>query len=203
MSDPDGTPSQAEVYRLAIIRQLISHPDFGLKQVIPSQHEFDRITSVDQVKTCRDLLKRGKAHLPLVVFSQVMAESPKPPFDGHSPTTFQSTATFPYPPCKTQRINFAISDPPYDIENFAKYGVSLCRTYLLEESARERFSRGLKCDIHPGGIAVLEPNIFGSGIHIYPFKPGKMRQDAIMSALQTEMYQYPRNRKISFGNLQL
>lgn len=33
ISDPVGTPQQAEVYRLAFIRRLVDHPDFGLKQL--------------------------------------------------------------------------------------------------------------------------------------------------------------------------
>ena len=38
VSDPEGTPTPAEVYRLAVVRQLIDHPDFGLRQITPLRH---------------------------------------------------------------------------------------------------------------------------------------------------------------------
>ena len=33
ISDPEGTSQQAEVYRLAFVRRLVDHPDFGLHQL--------------------------------------------------------------------------------------------------------------------------------------------------------------------------
>lgn len=201
VSDPDRTHEQAEVYRLAIIRQLIRHPDFGLKQILPIHHKFDRIVSVDQINTCRNLLKNEEAHLPLVVFSQIKAEAPMPPFDAQSPSTFRPMTSIHLPLPEIQNRSVVYSDPPYDLVTFAKYGVSLCRTYLLDETIRERFNRELKCDIHPGDIAVLEPGTFGAGVRIYPYKPNKSRQDETMAALRAEIYQYPRNKDISFGKL--
>ena len=201
VSDPERTREQAEVYRLAIIRQLIRHPDFGLKQIVPIQHEFERIVSVDQINTCRNLLKNEEAHLPLVVFSQIKAEAPVPSLDALTPSAFRPMTSIPFRLPEVQNRSVVFSDPPYDLLTFAKYGVSLCRTYLLDETVRERFNRDLKCDIHPGDIAVLEPCTFGAGVRIYPYKPSKSRQDETMVALQAEMYQYPRNKDISFGKL--
>ena len=50
VSDPEGVEEQAEVYRLAIVRQLADAPMFGLKQITPLTEELIRINKVGQVK---------------------------------------------------------------------------------------------------------------------------------------------------------
>lgn len=39
---PEGTAQEAEVYRLSVVRRLILHPDFGLRQITPLRHEGNR-----------------------------------------------------------------------------------------------------------------------------------------------------------------
>ena len=68
-SDPEGTPQQAEVYRLAIIRRLVDHPDFGLKQLSKLTHEPQKISTVDQMKTMLAIWKDYENQLPCVVFT--------------------------------------------------------------------------------------------------------------------------------------
>lgn len=222
ISDPEGTPECAPVYRLAIIRKLIAHPDFGLKQIVPIVHEFERITSVEQIRTCRTLLHSEEAHLPLVIFSQAVATIEPPsfadvtrtgrtlPFDHPTALPGNSVAMPPstgetfgvLTPQKSGHVGKTVaSDPPYDIKAFARSGVALCRTYLLGETMRERFNRELHCALKPGDIAVFAPHRADGPERVYPFRQGRVRQEETMQALRGEMYQYPRGREVSFGQL--
>lgn len=70
VSDPEGVAQSAEVYRLAVIRQLIMHPDFGLRQLTPLVHEAARIVNTDQVKKLVSVWHDAENQLPCVVFSQ-------------------------------------------------------------------------------------------------------------------------------------
>lgn len=83
ISDPEGVAQSAEVYRLAVIRQLILHPDFGLRQLTPLVHEAARIVNTDQVKKLVSVWHNAENQLPCVVFSQPIenkdTEQPKLP----------------------------------------------------------------------------------------------------------------------------
>lgn len=78
ISDPEGTPQKAEVYRLAIIRQLIRNPDFGLKHITNLSADVVRITSAEQVKNLLSIWHDASNQIPCVVFSQVMPEAKQP-----------------------------------------------------------------------------------------------------------------------------
>lgn len=205
ISDPEGTETAADVYRLAIVRRLVQHPDFGLKQIVPLTTTPERITTVEQLKTCQELLNSDEAHLPLVVFSQVLQtkDEQKLPQTAEllkfSAPLYMPALTIPDQLMKT--ASPTVSDPPYDVSNFAKSGVTLCRTYILEERIRERFHTVFGCKSDSGDIIVLEPRMFGGKATVFPFKVSKSRQDETISALMSFIYQYPRNKQISFGQL--
>lgn len=205
ISDPEGTESKAEVYRLAFIRQLVQHPDFGLKQILPFVQEAERITTVDQIKSCKELLNSDDAHLPLIVFTQVSQakeSSPLPSLTDLGKMPFPSIKpALTIPDQLKKPVAPAISDPPYDVQRFARSGVTFCRAYVLEERIRERFNSEFNCKSSSGDIIVLEPRAFGAKVTVFPFKASKLRQDETVASLKSFVYQYPRNKQVSFGQL--
>lgn len=69
VSDPEGTEAQAEVYRLAVVRQLLEHLDFGLRQIIPLSYKVGSITSAEQLKDLFSIWRAKENHLPCVIFT--------------------------------------------------------------------------------------------------------------------------------------
>lgn len=205
ISDPEGTESTAEVYRLAIIRQLIQHPDFGLKQILPFVQEEERLATVEQIKTCQELLNNNDAHLPLIVFTQVLRTKEEPQMP-----QLADLGKMPFPSFKPalaipeqlkKPASPTISDPPYDVHRFAKSGVTLCRVYVLEERMRERFNSEFNCKSGSGDIVVLEPRSFGAKVTVIPFKTSNLRQEETVTSLRSFVFQYPRNKQVPFGQL--
>ena len=94
-----------------------------------------------------------------------------------------------------------INDPPYDISRFAKYSVTLCRTYLLEEKLRKRFEQLSGLKVNPGDILVLEPDAFGGSVRTIPMKPSEKRQKQMLKELRNDMFTYPRGKAINFGRI--
>lgn len=220
VSDPEGVAQNAEVYRLAVIRQLILHPDFGLRQLTPLTHEPARLVNADQVKQLLAVWHDAENRLPCVVFSQPKLPDAAPAFgiskvsalsgltnvkSGASLNVSISTkAPLPFAaPTETKkrekRSTPASStptrkavEPPYDVARFARYGVAFCRSYVLEDGAFRRFCQLLGLDGEPGDIFVLEPEAFGGGGRVLPLKPSKTRQAETLTQLETEMHEYPR-----------
>ena len=205
ISDPEGTESKAEVYRLAFIRHLVQHPDFGLKQILPFIQEVGRITTVEQIKTCQELLNSVDAHLPLIIFTHVLQAneevSTSTPFEFEKISFPLYKPTLIVPEQLKKPASSTVSNPPYDVQRFARSVVTFCRTYILEERVRERFNSEFKCKSSSGDIVVLEPRAFGSKVTIFPFKASKLRQEETMAALKSFVYQYPREKQVYYGQL--
>lgn len=207
ISDPEGTSQQAEVYRLAFVRRLVDHPDFGLHQMSKLTHEPMCISTVDQLKTMLSIWKDRENQLPCVVFTHEREEQP-PAAELNLPALTQSSSLrapslrigemLPQIPVQKQVINRL----PYDVESFSKYGVTFCRSYILDAPLLERFLPAAGISAQAGDIIVLEPSAFGGKWHAIPYKPSKARQEEAMSRLQSEMYGYSRGKTVSFGNIQ-
>ena len=205
VSDPEGTPQQAEVYRLAFIRRLVDHPYFGLKQLSKLTHEPARISTVDQLKTMISIWKNQANQIPCVVFTYTRETQPSagvvPDFLLNSGLQMQGF------PARTQIPGIPVTKPvdvklPYDVETFAKYGVTFCRSYILDDPLLERFISASGVSVQPGDIIILEPIAFGGKSHTIPYKPSKTRQEDAMNRLRDEMYGYFRGKLVFFGNIQ-
>lgn len=239
VSDPEGTERQAEVYRIAVVRRLISHPDFGLRQLTALDHDAARLTGVEQVKRLISVWHDAENQLPCVVFSQPIenraADMPKPldaipatvmykgpvwqgpggivaPVSLKTPLSVKAFPLAAAPSAKkqetakpaAQRLSAEARkavDPPYDVEDFARHGVSFCRTYLLEDGVFQRFCQLTGLEGTPGDIFILEPDAFGGTGHVLPLKPSKVRQEETLNRLKAEMHAYPLGKDVSFGSI--
>lgn len=203
ISDPDGTTELADVYRLAVIRRLIAHPDFGLHQFAPLTHDFSRITTVEQLNQLQAITKEVNNSLPCVIFTQIREAATLPVPDMTAlamPPLYTFALSKPIPPEGIPKVK-QVKDPPYDIASFARSCVTYCRVYLLEDARLDRFCRMFSTSVTAGEIIVIEPLCFGRRIRTIPYKPGKSRQTEVLAALRTDMFHYLREKTICFGNI--
>ena len=206
ISDPEGTPQPAEVYRLAFIRRLVDHPDFGLKQLSKLTHDPMKITTAEHLKTMLAIWKAPGNQLPCVVFTYPREVPPSavdmPDFildSSHLPVQGLSVRKqIPWIPV-TKPV---AKELPYDVETFAKYGVTFCRSYILDDPLMDRFVSASGISAQSGDIIILEPTAFGGKSHTIPYKPSKARQEEAMDHLRNEIYGYSRGKPVSFGNIQ-
>lgn len=198
VSDPEGTEAQAEVYRLAVVRQLLEHPDFGLRQIIPLSYKIGSINSAEQLKDLFSIWRAKENHLPCVIFtspSQDWKAKELPRVRFEDPLAMGSSLHIQIPLSQEA----APSGLPYDVAVFARRWVTFCRTYQLAPNIFERFSGQTGRSSKPGDIVVLEPRPFGGATRIFPYQPGKSRQNEIMSRLAEEIGSYPRGKNVDFG----
>lgn len=201
ISDPDCNEEPAEVYRLAVVRELIRNPDFGLRQITTLSPSLTRLSTITQIQDLLGVLKSGVNMLPCVVFTQVRTaektlELPKLPA-----LSARSSLVVPLPADLPRATAKPAEDPPYDMAGFAKYSMAFCRTYLIEDGLLERFNQQTGQKLSPGDIALFEPQRFGGAVRVFPFKPNKSRQDEAMAALRQAVFDYPRGKDMSFGRI--
>jgi len=208
VSDPEGTEQKADVYRLAVVRRLMLHPDFGLRQIAPLSHEGKNISTLEQMKSLLALWRDGANQLPCVIFTY----APETP-ERSTPVLKPVPTTLPLAkpkPAELFRSNGEVClvqtvvrkwTIPYDGNGFARKTAALCRAYAIDEKLRERFGELIKILLKPGDIVVLEPKRFGGNARILPFKPSQVRKKETMDRLLGEMYTYPRGKAVAFGGV--
>lgn len=198
ISDPDSTSERADVYRLALVHRLIQHPDFGLRQALPFRYKPSVIETAGQLDALLDLWRNRENQIPCVIFTP--AEAPRPaiiqPNWKVSAVDMAKPSLSAMPPLPIQE---AVC--PYDVDKFAKYGITFCHTFLLKNALLERFSAKSRLRPKPGDIIVLEPKSFGGKGRLLPFQSGDVQQENTLTNLRQEMYTYPREKEISFGGI--
>lgn len=198
ISDPAGTAT-AQVYRLAVVRRLIRHPDFGLFQLTDLDHEAFPISTAGQLKTMLEVWRDKGNDLPCVVFTR-----PKPaekPAELPRLDTFHPISPLPIPPMERMPEEPPVPAIPYDVEGFARSAVTFCRTYVAEAALLDRLTGAVGKSISPGDIVLLEPPGFGGAASVLPWKSSKVRQKEAMAALRQRILSYPRGKDVAFGQI--
>ena len=205
VSDPEGTPREAEVYRLAIVRELLRHPSFGLKQVVKLEEKCARIASASQVKDLLSLWKNSGNQMPCVVFSQ----------PGETPTLAIDTAPKPDVSLvvaevqrpwarliRTKTYGHSTSVPePYDADRIAKSLVAFSHTYYLEAGAMEKFRELSSIRFRSGDIIIMEPHVFGGATTVLPYQESAARREETVAFLKERIMAYPRGKEVDYGNI--
>lgn len=208
ISDPEGTAREADVYRLTVVRRLILHPDFGLRQIVPLRHEGERVSTVEQMKNLCQLWRDRENHLPCVVFTHARDSASKPAFPSKpapvgAPLLDQGPKLLigPGGQVKPPPIAARVAELPYDADTFARKTVALCRTYAVEDKLTEKLAEAVRAAVEPGDIVVLEPKRFGGQARVLPYKPSPSRKRETMDGLLKDMYAYPRGKDVPYGNV--
>lgn len=200
VSDPAGTAQKAEVYRLAIIRQLIAQPDFGLKQITPLTAQVRKIANAEQLKDFWELCRSPGNQLPNVVFTQAKQTMPSLeslPKISEMGISFSPRLSVPQgvPPAAPS------PQPSYDYDTFARRTMAYCRTYLLEAGLEEKLAGLLHTSLLANSIVIVEPSCLGGKKTVLPPKSSRQRQEEQLEQLRQTMCTYPREKEISFGNI--
>ncbi len=213
ISDPVGTEPEAEVYRIAVVRQLMRNPAFGLRQVTDIPMKAIRLTNASQVKTMLYVTHHADNALPTVLFTQPLEERKAAPTVSGQ-TGLRLSAGFPPPDLKLPGIIFSkpavlpektetvAVEPPFDLEKFCYYTFSHCRTYILEEAAGKSFSSQSGIRFAPGDIVVLYPTAYGGGREIVPFRKNEAKREETIRLVETGIKSYLKARPVDFGKIE-
>ena len=212
ISDPVGTEPEAEVYRIAVVRQLMRNPAFGLKQVVDIPMQALRLANTSQVKTMLYVTHHAENQLPSVIFTQRVEEkkvapaaadfsqlrlgkSFSPPLDlkGLNPPKDLPKPTI------AAKVETIALEPPFDIEKFCYYTFSHCRTYVLEQAAFKAFSSQSGIQFKPGDIVVLYPTALGGGEEVISYKTSNLQET--IETVETGVKSYLKARPIDFGRI--
>ena len=212
ISDPVGTEPEAEVYRVAVVRELLRNPAFGLKQVTDIPMQALRLSNTSQVKTMLYVTHHADNQLPTVIFTQPLEEKkaavPAPDFSqlrmgkSFAPPLDLKGLGLPKnlpKPAVAAKVETIAVDPPFDLEKFCYYTFSHCRTYVLEQAAFKSFASQTGLRFNPGDIVVLYPTALGGGEEVVSYNASKTKETFEM--VEAGVKAYLKARPIDFGNI--
>ena len=212
ISDPIGTQPEAEVYRIAVVRELMRNPAFGLKQVMDIPMQALRLSNTSHVKTMLYVTHHADNQIPTVIFTLPLEEkkaapaapdfsqirigkSFTPPLDLKGLNLPKDLAK----PVVAAKVETVAVEPPFDLEKFCYYTFSHCRTYVLEETAFKPFSSQTGLRFKPGDIIVLYPTALGGGEEVVSYKASKIQET--FETVEAGVKSYLKARPIDFGNI--
>ncbi len=210
ISDPVGTEPEAEVYRIAVVRELMRNPAFGLRQVTDIPMAPIRLANASQVRTMLYVAHHADNALPAVLFTQPLEEREAVPnaadlgalrLNGGFPTPVPPGMELPKP-AGAGRLGTVAVDPPYDLEKFCYYTFSHCRTYILEDSARKSFSSLSGIGYVPGDTVILYPTAYGGGQEVIPCKKNAAKREETLQLIENGVKSFLKARPIDFGNIE-
>lgn len=215
ISDPVGTEPEAEVYRIAVVRELMKNPAFGLKQVADIPMTPIRLGNASQVKTMLYVTHHTDNTLPAVIFTQPVEEKKAMPAEIDMSSIRLGNAFSPpamefkgfNPPKDFQKRDAAIKaeiiavEPPYNLEQFSYYTFSHCRTYVLDHAANKSFTSQSGINFKAGDVVVLYPTALGGGEEIIPLKASVEKQKETLQTIEIGVKSYLKARSIDFGKI--
>lgn len=212
ISDPVGTEPEAEVYRVAVVRELLRNPAFGLKQVTDIPMQALLLSNTSQVKTMLYVTHHADNQLPTVIFTQPLEEkkaaAAAPDFSqlriGKSFTPPLDFKGLSLPkdlpkPAVAAKVETVAVEPPFDLEKFCYYTFSHCRTYVLEQAAFKPFSSQTGLRFNPGDIVVLYPTALGGGEEVVSYKASKVQET--FETVEAGVKSYLKARPLDYGNI--
>lgn len=212
ISDPVGTSPEAEVYRIAVVRELMKNPAFGLRQVVDLLMEATRLSNVSHVKTMLYVTHHADNQLPTVIFTQQVEEQKSAPIAAD--LKFRYGKAFGAPsldlyginlpkdlpkPAVAAKVEKVAKEPPFDLEKFCYYTFSHCRTYVLEQTAFKPFSSQTGIHFAPGDIVVLYPTALGGGEEVVSYKVSKLQET--FETVENGVKSYLKARPIDYGKI--
>ena len=211
VSEPVGTGERAKVCRPDVVKTLIDHPDFGLREQIVLEPSLGLLDSVTKLNNLAELWQNKKNPLPCVVFTQIRPErreAARPVEDllnrmplagGKFPLPVPDK--LPLPERQPLSAEEEASDPPYPMEKLAAEGCGYFCTYLLRDKLLDKFSKALRQKVEPGDVVILEPAMFGGKVERFPYKPSRSRQEELMEKVSDRLYHYLRGKELDFGQV--
>ncbi len=205
MSDPEYAREDAPVYRLAPVRKLMDHREFGLSQVTVLNQRVSEVTTQAGLRSLLSVWHDEQNFLPCVVFTEPEGEAdPVPDLNALSQLLtapgFGSRAAVSLPSAPDRPAEPAMRQP-LPASALAEACFSYCRTYRLAGALFERFREGVSGRFGKGDAVILEPDVFGGSIRAIPYTPLKTRQAELIAGLTAEMTAYPRRKPYSFGHV--
>ena len=217
ISDPVGTTPEAEVYRLAVVRQLMQNPAFGLRQVTELPMKPLRLKNAADVREMLRLAENADNQLPCAVFTLSPAQQkPAQPAAPVLPDPSLLRGGFaplgrlpqglplpkaPAGPIIAAKNEAAAQEPPYDLETFCYHTFSHCRTYVLEQDAAKAFSTQSGIRLAPGDAAVIYPTALEGADKVFPYQPMKSKREETLRAIEADVKNCLKGCPIDFGGI--
>ncbi len=214
ISDPVGTEPEAEVYRIAVVRQLMQNPAFGLKQVTELPMQAVRLANASQVRTMLYVTHHADNQLPNVIFTQTLREKkhvpgaaelgmlrlnrglPPLPDGMKAPALPKGLPGLPAAAPQTEA-----AEPPFDLETFCYYTFSHCRTYVLEQAAFKPFSAQSGIRFTPGDLVILYPTALGGGEKVVACPPSEAGRKTLLQTVEHDVKSCLKPHPIDFGGI--
>ncbi|MHC1694001.1 MAG: hypothetical protein AB9835_01730 [Eubacteriales bacterium] len=210
ISEPIGTVTECEVFRLAFIKMLARNPKVGLRHYWPLSDKAHIIGNQSDIKKLKKWAADENRMLPIVMFIEYI-----PTVKKQTPLLVTAKEAISMP--KDNSTVFSLSSRniqynkfietdeyietkipflPLDITDLTRYRMSLAQFFVLKASMIDEFISLTGQQIPNGGIYISEPKILGGDNKAFSYN--EITRDGFLDELEYFIQNYPKKKPFKF-----
>ncbi|NLO34986.1 MAG: hypothetical protein GX112_01375 [Clostridiaceae bacterium] len=202
VSEPQGTTAPCEVYRLALVGQLVRNPRLGLEHGWPIRYEpitLDRAVVLHNLKAW---LKHPDRMLPAVIVAEALPELPGPE---QLPTPDELIARLSRLPASGILPPPIIPDPEppaaLDLDRLAHDKMGYGQFFFVPAAQQAAFQKTCGYALYPGEALVVEPLAFGQDHMHVPYDQIRHNPAGERVRLDAWLQDYPKQKPVVFKSV--
>lgn len=203
VSEPLGTETFCEVFRLAFIKHLARNPFVGLRETWPLRDEAHRLIGLKEIKRLKSWLLDSARMLPAVIIAEFIPTSEPTPILSDwkdIPLPWKESLQTRYSPNIDIHSNPLLPQLPLNIKDMSRFRMGYAQFFVLPVEQRDAFIKCSGQNLKDGEILVVEAKAFMSTITKYPFCITNSNPGAVYDKLDFFIQNYPKGKTYTFGD---
>lgn len=209
VSDPEGTKDPCEVFRLAIIKQLVRNPNVRLTQTWTLQEKPYALKEVSEIKAFKKKQRDSIRTMPIIVFAEYAAEPEKkpqpaigamlPPIDlsAKRPLGMSTLPSLLDKPPAVNETEPKNHEQREKIENLAASGIGFAHLFILSAERIDEFKKQTGINLKSGGAVIIHPDSLRLPDKIY--SPKEVAAEGFYKELKAMVKTYPKKKMLDFS----
>ncbi len=201
VSEPEGTTAPCEVYRLALVGQMVRNPRLGLTHNWPIGTEAIQLDRTGALQNLKAWLKHPDRMLPAVIVAEAVPEMPGPE---QLPTPGELIAKLSRSPAGILPLPL-VPDPEIpvqlELERLAHDKMGYAQFFFVPAAQLAAFQKICGYALFPGEALVVEPVAFGHDHRHIPYERIRHNPSGERVRLDAWLQEYPKQKPVVFKSV--
>lgn len=209
--EPQGTEEPCEVFRIAVVKEIVRNKNLGLKQIYPLREEAFKIDDFEALMKFKAFLEHDRRQIPIVIMVELIDKS----FEELKTDYFSSGRIYtgvglPID-LKDKDIGVKFETNlkekrklPLDLSKDIKYKMSQGHFFYLDFDMIEKYNQvlGKDYDLYPGELGIIFPKAANRIDLKFSQEEIKEARNIVRDKVMATLEEYTKYRDYDYGNVE-
>lgn len=207
-SEPVTTNEMCEVYRLAVIKNIVRNKLLGLRQCTTLVEHAVQVNNKEKLKDLKNLIRNTNRQMPVVVISEYLDVRKISNIDNQCKQSIKNyirgidkaRLNLDNPDKEPGMISY---DTPINIDNIARYKMGYAHFAVIQYDLIDDFTNllGKEYFMNNGDLRIIYPHKFNEESEYYTRDYMCSNKSAFEKYLENKLQNYPKYKDIYFGRV--